>query len=64
MTNNSSQFPRDRILWILANSGGKIERSILRKRMAMKYSDLDPILAKLARERRIRIDARDMVSLK
>ena len=64
MTNHSSQSPRDRIIWILANCGGKIERSILRKRMAMKYSDLDPILAKLAREGRIGIDAREIISLK
>ena len=30
-----SQSPRDRILWILANNGGKMERSRLR---AMKFS--------------------------
>jgi hypothetical protein len=32
--------------------------------MAMKYADLDPILAKLAREGQIGIDARDIISLK
>jgi hypothetical protein len=32
--------------------------------MAMKYADLDPILAKLAREGRIGIDAREIISLK
>jgi hypothetical protein len=32
--------------------------------MAMKYADLDPILAKLPREGRIGIDARDIISLK
>jgi len=50
-----SQSNRDRILWILASSNGKLERSRLRKRMAMKYVDLDPILLKLAREGKIRI---------
>ena len=52
---SSSQSPRDRILWMLANSGGKLERSQLRRRMAMKYVDLDPILKELARKDRIRI---------
>jgi len=30
----------------------------------MRYADLDPIIAELTREGRIRIDARKMVSLK
>ena len=59
-----AQSPRDRILWILTNSNGKMERSQLRRRMAMKYADLDPILAKLAREGQIGIDAREIISLK
>lgn len=50
-----SQSPRDRILWILVNSGGKLERSKLKQRMAMKYVDLDPILKELSRKDRIRI---------
>jgi len=50
-----SQFHRDRILWILANSDGKLERSRLRKRMAMKYMELDPILVELTRKNKIRI---------
>jgi hypothetical protein len=50
-----SQSPRDRILWILNNSNGKMERSQLRRRMAMKYVDLDPILKELARKDRIKI---------
>jgi hypothetical protein len=50
-----SQSNQDRILWILASSNGKIERSRLRKRMAMKYADLDLILAKLTREGKIEI---------
>ena len=36
-----SQSPRDRILWILTEHGGKMERSRLRRRMAMRkdYTD-------------------------
>jgi len=56
-----SQSPRDRILWILANNGGKMKRSDLRRRVAMKYADLDPIIEELAREGKIRIDA-NMIS--
>jgi DNA-binding MarR family transcriptional regulator len=58
----SSQSPRDRILWILANDGEKIERSRLRRRMAMKYAELDPILKKMVKEGRIRISD-EMIAL-
>jgi predicted Rossmann fold nucleotide-binding protein DprA/Smf involved in DNA uptake len=44
----------DRILWILANSGGKMERSKLRRCMGMTYTELDAILIKLAKEGKIR----------
>ena len=50
-----SQSPRDRILWILANSGGKMERSRLRARTGMRYALLNPILDELVREGRIGI---------
>jgi hypothetical protein len=33
--------------------GGKMERSYLRRRMAMKYADLDPILEELVKEGKI-----------
>ena len=33
-----SQSPRDRILWILVNNGGKMERSRLRARTGMRYA--------------------------
>ena len=49
------QSPRDRILWILTNSGGKMERSRLRRCARMKYAQLDPILIELSRERKIKI---------
>jgi len=51
----SSQYPRDRVLWILSESGGKMERSRLRAKAAMRYSQLNPILDKLVKEGRIRI---------
>jgi len=57
-----SQSPRDRILWILANSGGKMERRRLRRCTGMKLADLNLILGELAREGRIRISG-EMVSL-
>jgi hypothetical protein len=57
-----SQSPRNRILWILANSGGKMERSRLRARTGMSYALLNPILEELAREGRIRISG-EMIKL-
>jgi hypothetical protein len=50
-----SQSPRNRILWILVNNGGKMERSRLRAAMAVPYAYLNPLLEELAREGRIRI---------
>ena len=58
----SPQSPRDRILWILSNSGGKMERSTLRRRVGMRLADLEPILGELAREGRIRITG-EIISL-
>ena len=46
------QSSRDRILWILTNSGGRMERSRLRRCAGMKLADLDFILGELAREGR------------
>jgi hypothetical protein len=61
---STSQSPRDRILWILTNSGGKMERSRLRRCAGMRYALLDPLLAELVREGKIRVDASGIVSLK
>jgi hypothetical protein len=61
-----SQSPRDRILWILAGHGGKMERSKLRAATGMRYALLNPILDELMKEGRIRITVtlkRDIVSL-
>ena len=56
------QTPRDRILWIISSSGGKMERSRLRRCAGMRLADLEPILGELAKEGRIRITG-EMVSL-
>ena len=57
-----SQTPRDRILWILSNSGSKMERSRLRRCAGMKMADLNIILGELVGEGRIRI-TEEMVSI-
>jgi len=44
-----------RILWILANNGGKMERSRLRARTGMRYALLNPILDELAKEGRFKL---------
>jgi DNA-binding MarR family transcriptional regulator len=49
-----SQSPRDKVLWELASHGGMMERSVLRRRMGMKYAELDLILEDLEKEGRIR----------
>jgi len=49
------QSPRGRILWILSNSGGMMERSRLRRCAGMRFADLDTLLVELAREGRIKI---------
>jgi predicted transcriptional regulator len=57
---------RDRILWILANNGGKMELSRLRTSTGMRYALLNPILDELMKEGRIRITVtikRDLVSI-
>jgi hypothetical protein len=50
MVGQSTQAPRDHILWILANNGGRMERSRLRACAGMRYAILNPILEDLAIE--------------
>jgi DNA-binding HxlR family transcriptional regulator len=57
------QSPRDRILWILTNHGGRMERSRLRRCVGIRYAILDPALAELARDGRIRIDGEMVILL-
>jgi len=38
------------VLWELTNHAGKLERSNLRRRMGMRYADLDPLLEELEKE--------------
>ena len=49
-----TQSPRDHILWMLTNSGGKTERSRLRKCTGLKLADLNLVLGELARDGRIK----------
>jgi len=49
------QSPRDYILWILENNGGKMERAFLRKRLGWRYAILDPILEDLEKRGRIKV---------
>jgi hypothetical protein len=58
-----AQSPRDRILWILSNSGGKLERSLLKRCTGMRYADLDPIHLELARKDRIVISGEKITLL-
>ena len=57
-----SQSPRDRILWILTNSGGKMDKSRLRRFTGLKLADLNLVLGELAREGRIRTSG-EMIAL-
>ena len=59
---SSPQSPCDRILWILSNSDGRMDRSRLRRCARIKLADLNLILGELAREGKIRITG-EMVSL-
>jgi hypothetical protein len=58
----SLQSPRDRILWILSNSGGRMEKGRLRRCAGIKLADLNLILGELAREKKIRM-ADETISL-
>jgi hypothetical protein len=54
--------PRDRVLWILSENGGKMERSRLRRDTGTIYALLDPVLEELAREGRIKMED-DIITL-
>jgi hypothetical protein len=61
-----SQSPRDRILWILANSGGKNGADQIKGTHLDEICNAEPILEELVREGRIKISPGkhgDMVSL-
>ena len=59
---NPLQSPRDRVLWILTNSGGKMDRSRLRRCAGIKLAELNLILGELAGEGRMRITG-EVISL-
>jgi hypothetical protein len=58
-----SQSPHDRVLWILADNDGNMERSRLRRCEGVRYAVLDPLLAELVREGRIRIEDGKIMAL-
>ena len=61
-----TQSPRDRVLWILNERGGKMTRNRLRVVTGLRYEDLNPILDELVREGRVKITKdkdRDLISL-
>lgn len=45
-----AQSIRDKIQWELAINGSKLTRSVLRRSVGIKYSDIDPILEELERD--------------
>ncbi len=51
-----SQSPRDRILWVLSEKDGTLDRSTLRTMVGMRYALLDPIINELAEEGKIKIE--------
>jgi hypothetical protein len=50
-----AQSLKDRVLWILTNNSGKMDRTRLRRCAGLKLADLNHILGGLTREGRIRI---------
>jgi hypothetical protein len=57
-----SQSLREKILWELS-AHGKMKKRDLRRRSGLRLSELEPILEDLAREGRIGIDTRNIVSI-
>ena len=57
-----SQSLREKILWELSTHG-KMKKHDLRRRSGWRLSELEPILEELAREGRIGIDTRNIVSI-
>ena len=67
MTSLFVQSMHDRILWLLEDIDGKMERALLRRRIGWKYVILDPILKELEKEGRIKVtlgQKGSMISLK
>jgi hypothetical protein len=58
----TSSSQSDPILWILANNGGKMERSRLRAATGMRYALLNLILEEPAKEVRIKSFLERMVT--
>lgn len=56
MRDDLSQPPRDRVLWILANSGGKMDRSRLRRCAGIRLAAFEHMLGELTKEGRTSVD--------
>ncbi len=56
-----SQSPRDRILWVLSEKDGKLDRSTLRTMVGMRYALLDPIISELVEEGKIKIEGERII---
>jgi hypothetical protein len=50
----SAQSILNKIQWELASHNGKLTTWVLRRRMGIKYTDLDPVLEELERNGKIR----------
>ncbi len=55
--------PRDRILCVLSEGGGKMTRSTLRRRVALSHGLLNPVLEELEKEGRIRMEEQKVILL-
>jgi len=58
---------RDRVLWILAQKGGSITLTELRRSMEIKHENLDHLLSDLENEGRIKrteLKGKQLISLK
>ena len=57
------QSLRDKILWELSTHG-RMKKSDLRRHSVLRLSELEPVLEELAKEGKIGIDVRKMITLK
>jgi hypothetical protein len=55
MTSLLVQSMHDRVLWLLENHGGRMERASLRRKIGWRYAILDPIFDELEKEGKIEV---------
>jgi len=49
-----TQDPEDKVLWTLVSTGGKVDRTYLRRRLDMKLAEMEPALAALESKKKIK----------